>query len=45
MNTLAPARPTDWGPANHDPENPFSFEATRQALDLRDAFGILPEDN
>jgi hypothetical protein len=49
VNTMAPARPAsarpEWGPANHDPDNPFSFEATQQALDLRDASGQLPEDN
>jgi hypothetical protein len=36
---------TFWGPANHNPENPASFEAVAQALDLRDTAGFAPEDN
>lgn len=36
---------TFWGPAMHNPENPSSFEATAQALDLRDEVGIIPGDN
>ncbi|GGO87812.1 MULTISPECIES: hypothetical protein [Nocardioides] len=36
---------TFWGPANHNPENPTSFEAVAQALDLRDTAGFAPEDN
>ena len=35
----------DWGPANHNPENPFSFEAVQQALDLRDDVSTPPDDN
>lgn len=35
----------DWGPAMHNPENPRSFEAVQQALDLRDKAGFRPEDN
>lgn len=38
-------RITFWGPANHNPESPASFEATQQALDLRDAAGFAPDDN
>ena len=39
----------EWGPASHDPENPFSHEATtravQRALDLRDNGGPRPDDN
>jgi hypothetical protein len=36
---------SDWGPSKHNPENPFSFEAVQQALDLRDNGGERPDDN
>ena len=39
----------DWGPANHNPENPRSREAVRAAvqasLDQRDTGGPRPDDN
>ena len=35
----------DWGPAQHNPENPRSNEAVQAALDLRDNGGLQPEDN
>jgi hypothetical protein len=35
----------EWGPASHDPENPSSYEAVQQALDLRDNGGPRPDDN
>ncbi len=39
----------DWGPASHNPDNPRSVEATRNAvqasLDLRDNGGQRPDDN
>lgn len=37
--------PAEWGPASHDPDNPFSHEAVEQALALRDAAGDRPDDN
>jgi hypothetical protein len=49
--TIAPASETslartlDWGPANHDPENPFGRQATEAALDRRDGGDALPDDN
>jgi hypothetical protein len=44
-NDAALARTLEWGPANHDPENPFGHAATVAALDRRDAGGDRPEDN
>ena len=35
----------EWGPARHDPENPYSAEAVQRALDLRDDGGQRPDDN
>ena len=35
----------EWGPASHNPENPGSYEAVQQALDLRDNGGPRPDDN
>jgi hypothetical protein len=35
----------EWGPASHDPDNPNSYEAVQQALDLRDNGGPRPDDN
>jgi hypothetical protein len=35
----------DWGPANHQPENPHSHEAVQASLDLRDNGGERPDDN
>jgi len=35
----------EWGPAMHDPDNPYSLEAVQQALDLRDNGGQRPDDN
>ena len=35
----------DWGPAQHDPDNPCSRDAVRIALDQRDNGGPLPDDN
>lgn len=39
----------EWGPASHDPDNPYSVEntiaAVQQALDLRDNGGQQPDDN
>jgi hypothetical protein len=35
----------EWGPAAHDPSNPFSHEAIQAALDLRDNNGPRPDDN
>lgn len=41
--------PTEWGPANHDPDDPRSHHALSRALeasfDLRDGGGQLPDDN
>jgi hypothetical protein len=37
--------PDDWGPANHQPENPHSQQAIQASLDLRDNGGRLPDDN
>ena len=39
------ARTLDWGPASHDPDNPFGHPATEAALDRRDAGDDLPDDN
>ncbi len=35
----------DWGPANHDPDDPRSREAVQASLDLRDNGGERPDDN
>ena len=35
----------EWGPAQHDPENPRSHEAVQASLDLRDNGGLRPDDN
>jgi hypothetical protein len=36
----------DWGPSQHDPENPRSAEAAVQAaIDLRDNGAQRPDDN
>jgi hypothetical protein len=37
--------PDDWGPANHEPENPHSQQAVQASLDLRDNGGQRPDDN
>lgn len=37
--------PREWGPARHDPENPWSREALQRAIDLRDSSGPVPDDN
>jgi hypothetical protein len=37
--------PDDWGPANHQPENPHSQQAIQASLDLRDNGGRVPDDN
>jgi hypothetical protein len=39
------ARTLEWGPAIHDPENPFGHPATQAALGHRDAGADLPDDN
>jgi hypothetical protein len=41
----ATARTLEWGPAIHDPENPFGHAATEAALDRRNAGIESPEDN
>ncbi|MGN0064619.1 MAG: hypothetical protein ACI379_10290 [Nocardioides sp.] len=35
----------EWGPARHDPENPYGRNAVQAALDLRDSRGPRPDDN
>ena len=45
MTTLNLSRTLDWGPAIHDPENPFGHPATEAALDRRDADDDRPDDN
>lgn len=35
----------EWGPGRHDPENPYSADAIRSAIDLRDSDGPRPDDN
>ncbi|SFC40694.1 hypothetical protein SAMN04487968_106100 [Nocardioides terrae] len=45
MPTTYLSRTLEWGPANHDPENPFSLDATEAALDRRTGDDPLPEDN
>lgn len=37
--------PGEWGPASHDPANPFSVEATSTMLEEIDRFGERPDDN
>ena len=37
--------PDDWGPANHQPENPHNQQAIQASLDLRDNGGHRPDDN
>ena len=37
--------PDDWGPANHQSENPHSQQAVQASLDLRDNGGQRPDDN
>jgi hypothetical protein len=37
--------PDDWGPANHQPDNPHSQQALQASLDLRDNGGRRPDDN
>jgi hypothetical protein len=37
--------PDSWGPANHQPENPYSQEALQASLYLRDNGGERPDDN
>lgn len=39
------ARTLDWGPAIHDPENPYGRPATQDALDGRDGLIDRPDDN
>jgi hypothetical protein len=41
----AAARSLEWGPAMHDPENPFGHAATEAALDRRNTGLDLPDDN
>lgn len=36
---------SEWGPANHNPDNPTSVEATRAALEDREFLGERPDDN
>jgi hypothetical protein len=45
MPTHFLARTLEWGPANHDPENPFSQAATAAALDGRTTADERPDDN
>jgi hypothetical protein len=45
MPTQQLARTLDWGPAIHDPENPFGHPATEAALDRRDVHAERPDDN
>lgn len=45
MNDLLLTRPTEWGPAAHDPDQPTSAEATARALAERYATGPRPDDN
>jgi hypothetical protein len=45
MPTQQLARTLEWGPANHDPENPFGHPATQVALDHRDADADQLDDN
>jgi hypothetical protein len=45
MTTQPLARTLDWGPAIHDPENPFSHPATEAALDRRDTGADAADDN
>jgi hypothetical protein len=45
MPTQFLSRTLEWGPAMHDPENPFSHLATQEALDHRDAGDDQPDDN
>ncbi len=35
----------EWGPANHNPDDPRNQEALQAALDLRDNGGQRPDDN
>jgi hypothetical protein len=44
MYAMYPA-PNEWGPAKHDPENPYGYNAVQTALDLRDSSGLRPDDN
>jgi hypothetical protein len=45
MPTQYLSRTLEWGPANHDPENPFSQPATEAALDRRTSGDDRPDDN
>ena len=45
MPTPQLARTLEWGPAIHDPENPFGHPATQVALDHRDADADQLDDN
>lgn len=45
MHSFYDMYPAEWGPANHDPENPMSREAVQASLDSRDNGGLRPEDN
>jgi hypothetical protein len=45
MLTSSLTRTLEWGPASHDPENPFSPAATEAALDRRTADADRPDDN
>jgi hypothetical protein len=45
MSSDATARTLEWGPAMHDPENPFGHAATEAALGRRNAATERPEDN
>ena len=40
-----PTKLIEWGPAMHDPDNPFSYEATEALLADRAADGERPDDN
>jgi hypothetical protein len=45
MPTQYLSRTLEWGPAIHDPENPFGQAATEAALDRRDAADDQRDDN
>ncbi|MEI2712555.1 MAG: hypothetical protein V9G04_04465 [Nocardioides sp.] len=37
--------PDAWGPAAHNPDNPYSYESVQARLDARDASAPRPDDN
>ena len=45
LTDRALARTLEWGPAMHDPENPFGHPATQAALGHRDVGDDRPDDN